>query len=316
MSQSISALEELIRERINARRKQHELLARSADWNSLCSALDVVGDTEIALDSYLQHPPVEDVGTKYLHVYGALQLLQTQQDAASAVCVALRITPTASPKIPLIRDLRSSSVGHPTRQHEDKQAKSSFIVRVSLSQFGFTLFTVTADDRPHTERTVNIPELVELQRKSLAATLTEVVDVLDEAEMKHRQQHKDKKLASCFPATLGYYFSKIFEGIHSYGKYPLGKMHVELVAECLTCIRAMLEERGDWGIHDSVNYEFELLEYPIQRLLEYFTDKQTSGLNDKDAFVFCSFLQHRLGTLQQIAGEIDETYESSPRGKK
>lgn len=312
MNATIRDLEDRIRDRINSRRKQHELLSRIADWNRLCSALDVVGDTELALDSYLSHAHVKDVGIRYLHVYGALQLLQTQQDAAAEICAALQIKPVASPKVPLVRELRSSSIGHPTRQQEDNRYKSNFIVRATLTQYGFTLFTVTADEWPHAERSVNIPKLIELQREALAKTLTEVILTLDVTEMKHREYHKQKKVSACFPETLGYYFSKIFEAIHASQSYPLGKMHVELVSECLSCMKSMLQERDEWGIHDSLNYEYELLDYPISQLTAFFTDQVASGLNSKDAFIFTEFVKHRTEILKKIAGEFDAKYESTP----
>ena len=46
MNATIRDLEDRIRDRINSRRKQHELLSRIADWNRLCSALDVVGEAD------------------------------------------------------------------------------------------------------------------------------------------------------------------------------------------------------------------------------------------------------------------------------
>ena len=312
MSTTVAGLEDQIRNRINARRKQHELLGRSADWNRLCSALDVIGDTELGLDAYLSHPEVSDTGAQYLHVYGALQLLQTQQDAVSEICAALQIKPQASPKVPLVRQVRSSAVAHPTRQQENNQSKSNFIVRMTLSQHGFTLFTVVADESSHTEQHISIPKLVALQRTALVATLMEVLAILDEAEMKHRDKHKDEKLASCFPSTLGYYFSKIFEAIHSPRSYPLGAMHVELVAECLVKMRSMLEERGEWGISESINYEYELLEYPLQQLAAFFGDRSASKLNDKDAYIFSAFVREQINTLIKIAQEIDGEYEASP----
>jgi len=314
MNTVIHDLETKIRDRINARRKQHELLSRSADWNRLCSALDVVGDTELGLDSYLAHPLVEDAGVRYLHVYGALQLLQTQQEAAAEICAALQIKPAASPKVPLVRELRSSSVGHPTRQQEDKRRKSNFIVRATLSQQGFTLFTITDGEWPHVERVVNIPKLIDMQHVALAKTLDEVIATLDDAEMKHRELHRSKKLAACFPDTLGYYFGKIFEAIHSPEYLSLGKIHVDLVSECLSGMKSLLQERGGWGINDSIDYEYELLAYPLERLAGFFDDNRASSLNDKDAFIFCAFVQHRIETLRHIAEEIDAEYERMPAG--
>ena len=101
---SISELESKIRYRINSGRKQTELLGRTYDWNRLCSSLDIVGDTETALESYLRQPRSDDIGLCYLHVYGALQLLQTQQDAVDHICRALGIKAQNSPKLPHIRE--------------------------------------------------------------------------------------------------------------------------------------------------------------------------------------------------------------------
>ena len=146
---NIAELERKIRDRINRSRKQNELLDRAADWNRLCSSLDIVGDTELALDSYLNQSHIDDTGLCYLQVYGALQLLQTQQDAVNHICQALGIKAQSSPKIPHIREIRSSSVAHPAVQKEDKITKSSFVVRSSLSQHGFTLMTVFSDETPY-----------------------------------------------------------------------------------------------------------------------------------------------------------------------
>ncbi len=47
----ISDLEVRIRYQINKTRKQYFLFKDSKGWNQLCSALDIIGDTELALTS-------------------------------------------------------------------------------------------------------------------------------------------------------------------------------------------------------------------------------------------------------------------------
>jgi hypothetical protein len=304
---SIAELEKQIRDRINGGRKQHELLARSADWNKLCSALDIVGDTELALDSYLSQSHVDDPGLCYLHVYGALQLLQTQQEAVRHICDALGIAARTSPKLPHIREIRSSSVAHPAKQKEDKTLKSNFIVRSSLSHHGFTLMTVYSDETRYSQRHISIPSLVTEQRDTLRGVLHEVIAKMDEDEMKHRSEHRGEKLQLVFPSTLSYYFSKIFEAIDNSAYFPVGDMHVDLIAECVTRLKQLLEKRGEWGIYDSVSYEYELLEYPIAELKSFFTNR-TSKLNAKDAYIFCVFIRSQVEALQQIASEIDDAY--------
>ena len=77
-------------------------------------------------------------------------------------------------------------------------------------------------------------------------------------------------------------------------------------------MRTMLEKREEWGIYDSVDYEYGLLEYPLAQLQTFFADRASSKLNDKDAYIFCAFVREQINTLIQIAREIDKTYESSP----
>jgi hypothetical protein len=129
--------------------------------------------------------------------------------------------------------------------------------------------------------------------------------------MRHREKFRDEKVADCFPPTLTYYFSKIFEGIHSPHVYPLGAMHVDLVSDCLVRMKELLEKRGEWGIHDPVTYEYELLGYPLVELKAFFTDRSSSTLNDQDAYIFCSFIREQFTTLERIAKEFDDKYAAS-----
>lgn len=305
---SISDLETKIRDRINSARKQNELLDRTADWNRLCSSLDIVGDTELALDSYLNLSAVDDIGLCYLHVYGALQLLQSQQDAVSHICQSLKIKVENSPKIPHIREIRSSAVAHQAAEKSNKITKSSFLVRSSLNHFGFNLMTVYSDDTPYSQKTIKIPTLVKEQREYLYKVLEEVIKTMDEAEMKHRKKHREEKLQDAFPPTLSYYFSKVFEAIHSSTYFPLGEMHVDLISECLTKLENLLRTRNEWGIFNSVDYQYELLKYPLLELKSFFSSENESKLNSKDAYIFCSFVHEQIKNLQQIAVEIDEKY--------
>lgn len=83
MSISVSDITQQLRERIQIPRTTNRLLENSADWYKLCSALDVISDTDLGLDAYLDPPRVNSFGLQYLYVYGVFQLLQTQQDAVT-----------------------------------------------------------------------------------------------------------------------------------------------------------------------------------------------------------------------------------------
>jgi len=59
---SISELEQDIRKFINSPRKQFHLLKDAEAWNRLCSSLDVIGDTELAIDAYFEKDITNAIG--------------------------------------------------------------------------------------------------------------------------------------------------------------------------------------------------------------------------------------------------------------
>lgn len=89
-----------IRYFINGPIRQHSLMKNTATWFQLCSCLDVLGDTELAINAYSDSvldigslPKIKkyNVGSLYLEVYGLLQALFLQQDAAINLCDSLGI---------------------------------------------------------------------------------------------------------------------------------------------------------------------------------------------------------------------------------
>lgn len=308
----ISEYEELIREFINQPRKQAGLLKNREAWNILCSALDVIGDTELAIDAYLDKSKIDSHGESYLVVYGALQVLQVQQDAIANLCSALSLALTLPNELDYIRIARNEAVGHPTRHKEKKVIKSSFIVRHSLSGTGFSLMTVFSDGRPYEHRYIDIPKLIDTQRKHLDLVLEKVIEKLRKEELEHRERHMKERLQDNFPDTLGYYFSKIFEAADDPSFFPLGKLHIELIEKCTAEFRQGLEKRGEWGAYSSINYLYELLEYPIKELKIFFSEKGKSKLNSKDVYIFTEFVRNQMKELEDIAKEIDADYASKP----
>jgi hypothetical protein len=64
--QTISELEKEIRNKINTPWKQNALLQDSAVWEMLCSCLDTIGDTDLALHAYLELEWPEEDGARYI----------------------------------------------------------------------------------------------------------------------------------------------------------------------------------------------------------------------------------------------------------
>ena len=92
--------------------------------------------------------------------------------------------------------------------------------------------------------------------------------------------------------------------------FSLGAMHVKCVQDCLDGFQSKLEQRGEWDVHDSVNYYYELIAYPMSELKAYFDSSPDTKLNDKDVYIFASFVSEQIKTVEVIAKEIDEEYAS------
>src|SRR5690606_38541619 len=88
---NVQDLEERIRVFINSGRRQASLLKDSAAWNKLCSSLDIVGDTQLAIEAHPKLRSVKGDGESYLIVYGVLQAMLLQQDAIRHIGNALNI---------------------------------------------------------------------------------------------------------------------------------------------------------------------------------------------------------------------------------
>ncbi len=305
----VRKLESEIRDYINASRRQFQIMGNKANWNKLCSALDLVGDTELAIEAYPNLCSTESEGASYLIVYGVLQTLLLQQDAAKHIADSLELKNIKRPKqLDEIRIIRNSAAGHPTSQKENGAYKSCFISRISLSPVSFQMVTSFSNSSESKFTTVSIPSLIEIQGKYIAELLKQVVDELKKQEMEHRLMYKDNKLEDSFPQTLSYHLGKIYEATYTRQSFALGKINLTTVSQVLEDFKNALESRSEWSVYDSVNFHYEQLEYPLQQLELYFN--RESKLNEKDAYIFASFVERQFDELIEIAKDIDKEYES------
>lgn len=309
---TVVELESKIRDFINSARRQSVLLKNPAAWNRLCSSLDVIGDTELAFEAYPNLCNDKGEGESYIIVYGMLQALLLQQDAAKNISdVVLNVKVKLPKELQQIRQIRNSAAGHPTHEKENGITKSSFIQRYSLSPASFKLMTVySSEDCHYQTRDIDIQKLIEIQRQYLGDVLQSVIIELERQEMAHKEEHRDRKVRSVFPPTIHYYFEKVYEASRSGSAFCLGTPHLTYLDDCLDKFKAELESRGEWGIYDSIDYHMELVNYPLKELKIYFDNPANSKLNEKDVYIFISFVSGQFDELMKIAEEIDEQYES------
>lgn len=305
---SIANLESEIRDLINLPRKRYFLLKDSAQWYKLCSSMDAIGDTEVAIDSYLANlNKPADTGELYIFLYGILQVLFVQQDAVEHLNEALELKYEPNKTLKTIREIRNDSIGHPTKRGYGKGNAFNFITRISMTRAGFTLIT-TYPDKNSTFKEVDIRQLIDEQRNGLRQTLENAISYLNRESMEHKNKHKGEKLADIFHPSLHYYYEKIGEAIFGNSPKDFGMGILNLVADVPKKFKEALMKREIFEAYE-LEDAFEWTEYPMSKLT-LFLEGTDDNLNSKDAYIYLSYLRKQIDELHQIAKEIDEDYDS------
>jgi hypothetical protein len=304
-----------IRDLINAPRKQAALLKERNRWLQLCSSLDVIGDTELALEAHAAEAFPKSDGASYLIVYGTLQALFLQQDALFHLAEALTIPETLDKYARLreVREIRNASIGHPTRQGGATAPRFNFITRVTLNKNGFSLLSDMPDGSIKSTP-ISIPNLMKDQQRDGVTILANIIAALEEEEEMHREQFRGKKLEALLPERHSYYFQKVFEGTHTPAPEvaAVAKAGLHTILDQIEAFRSGLVERGledIWHIKDSLKE----IAYPLSRLDQYFDDilaTRDVSLSPRDAYIYAFFAEQKIEHLRATAKELDELYAS------
>jgi len=306
---------QIIRDLINTSIMRSLFSKNLALWNQLCSCLDVIGDSKLAIDAYLNRGFGESVGGHYLAVYGLLQALYIQQDAIRYLCESLGMPNPLdnNPRLVEIRNIRNDTIGHPTKRNrkEGQPTSCHFISQPTLKPDGFQLMSLFSN-RTSKFADISILDLITDQKTCLSEILTSVIDELKHKERAHKEKFRMEKLVSVFPGTLSYAFGKVFDRIIE-GKYPspLALVNFQQIKQTLQNFREAIVKRGI--TYDSINSVYGLLEYPLAELEVFFQNAQKGkelNINEKTAFIFAFFVKKQVDELISMAKEIDEDYSS------
>jgi len=303
-----------IRDIINKSRKRH-MLSKNCDlWNQLLSSLDVIEDSQEAIDAYSAGEFGKDKREEYLAIYGLLQAIYVQQDAVRNLGESLEISISLEDYPPLmqIRTIRNESVGHPTkREKKNKPNSYHFITRMTLCHKVFQLHSYYADGKLKV-KDILIVNLIADQKKYISEILISIVNKLEQEEAAHKEKFRAEKLASIFPDSLDYHFQKLLESTEMKEQNELGSINLQQIKKSLEDFRETLIKRGiELETYDSIRYVYEQIEYPLNELEGFFQiskKEKDTNIDDKAAYIFAFFLEKQVADLRLIAREIDEDY--------
>jgi len=205
---SIHDLMNQVRDFVNNPRKHYQLRQSTGLFSQLVSALDTIEDAEEAIKSF-PTITIGSTGTLYLGIYGLLQAMFLQQDAAIHLCEALNIQESLAnyPKLKEIREIRNDSIGHPTKRDRPKPTSYHQISRVSMSQQGFKLLSHYGDGSRQF-RDISIPDMTAVQMQFISEMLVRIIGELKAEDKAHKEHFRMEKLIGLFPSTTTYAFEK------------------------------------------------------------------------------------------------------------
>lgn len=311
-----------IRDMVNEPRQRDIVMSNARAWNMLCSAMDAIEDTDLAIEAYLQivqnHETDTDSyalgkGYAYLLCSGAMQTLYAQEDAVITLCKCLDVVydKDSYPELKEVRSIRNATVGHPVNWEWGK--KSTKIIQHSLNAAGFEMF-VFSDGHEFETSYVSVPKLVSDQRKCLEAVLQKVIDEMRDRERKHREKFRDVKLAAILNSNMLYFFEKICEATYCRDCVVTGIAALETLAEHLSKVEQALNARGiELKTYDVIEHYYDMLAYPIDKLRAYYRsieDRRQPEFDDRTAYIFAFFICEHFRKLEAILQEIDEEYAS------
>ena len=304
---------ERFRAHINVPRVSRRIMANIKDWNQICSAMDLLGDNLYAIDDYVNQNWPKSEGVLYLLIYGVLQALILQQDAVehiAAVCSPLPYV--LHPKLKAIRDLRNSSSGHPSQRGGKKKTgedtrTSHFITRISLEHGHYQLMSSKRNSRGYIFKEVDLFKAIKTQQDIIRAKLKKITDELVKRETDHKERFMHLKLAetlSLFSDT--YTISKMFEAIDHVEIRFQAKSHVDSLLEALSNFSDELTKRDEMS--PEWKEEIGYLEYPLRKLLVFFSATKARAINKKDARIFTAYVEFSAKRLIGMAEEVDQDY--------
>lgn len=305
--ESVEQVEHRIREIVSSPRRSTHLRQDSTAWHQLCAAPDAIGDTQIAVSAYVAEPRGDksDDGWSDLVVYGILQVLYVQQNAARTLSRCLKVEWKLSDVLDAVRDVRSLAIGHPTTANGGAVA----ISRPSLSTAGFMMLVYAKDGGRPEFKGVGIGDLVQLQMKEMTALLGLVLARLVDDEREHRRTFRGRPLAAIL-GSMSYPLEKVGAGLRDSGEKPQAMWGLEAIRGALEENREALVERGIVEAYaDTVGTVLDELDFVVRRLAERLEGSRPEW-EDADIEVYRHYLSERLDYLRHVFEEIDEEYPS------
>lgn len=297
-----------IREICNHPWKKQVLFQDKILWDQLWSSLDVIEDSQLAINDYKELEDFNAYNKGYLYVYGILQALYLQQDALKNLNFALLKEninfKDKYPELYFIRESRNNSIGHPTNRSNGESFH--YIGRTSVRKNGFTMLSYfPKTGKPSKVEKIDIVKCIKTQENLLSEILNKTIETLTTEIKNHKNNFKGNKLADLIHPSIDYHFSKLYEQI--YRDYPLIETNFESILDTYEGIKNGIEQRySDISALSGVEHTVERLDYIFKRLKNDLVENKIKDQIELEIFV--DSLKSHFKDLEKMVDEIDKEF--------
>jgi len=299
-----------IREIINTPRTHRQLYKDKAKFLQICSSLDVIDDTQLAISHYrLNAQSINQFGL-YLYIYGLLQAFHVQQDAVISLAKALNLRIDLTTRLREIRETRNDCIGHPTNRRLKKDNECYvFINRPFLTWRGFTISFYSRDEGMSYKQ-IDLYQMIQDQEVEICAILDKIIAELEERDKAHKVKYASKPLSQILSHDFDYATQKIYEGIFKCDVSRVAQYWLSKIATRLETVnKEYLKREG--GISDHLQHDFDLCQYAVKQLDAWFASRQNQRVSNSKLFqaeVLYEFLRNKVNEIIEILAELDTEY--------
>ena len=159
-------------------------LSKDEDWAFLCTAMDIIGDTCLAIDNFLRFgldgpTRYDEDGERYLRLYGILSATYIQQEAVLKLYQLVNVPPTLKKGRDMIQQLEIHHLRHKLCSHSlnynDKNSNSiqTYVpIRVHLRGFNCEYMN-NEEIKAHS---VNLQKAIDAHLETMLEMLNSILD--------------------------------------------------------------------------------------------------------------------------------------------
>lgn len=305
----INELTDIISNKINKANFKSNFLKGNDNYKKAFVSLDLIEDSQSAIDEFLNLDENILPGRTTLYIYGVLQSLFCQQDG---ILHLYKLIVDNSIKIGTLfeqfhfdsghREIRNDIVGHPTNRNNGKELY--YLAKGSNTKYAFTYAGFTQNLEKFRVKDVDLRKLITEQEIFVTEVLNAVNTEIDNKIQELKKKFKDMALLE-LTKGMSYDISKIYEGISH--DYPIVMANINCLTKAISSIKEELHKRYNNAVPYEILQQFDLLEYILEKFINWVDKDELIG--NMDAKVFHEGLEKQFEELESMLKSIDEEFK-------